>query len=395
MDELYELCSYKLRSITCKYKRYLYDTINWDCKLVIIKGTRKTGKSTLLLQYVKENYKFDNSALYINLSDFYFIGVDLEDVVSKFVSQGGKHLFIDDVHSYPNWAEVFDEVLTKYETLKITAAGSPVEEYNRNFTTVVANLYELSGLSLREFILFSTDTLLPVLSINDIVSSHATISSEITQIIDPAIYMQAYLKYGYYPFFMKNRIDYNNMLKDAVSLILNEDSGQIKKVESKTVPILKAIINYFSSHNPSDAINISEISEKTGCTRKSLLSYIDSIQSSGLLSIIKNKSTSSNMTKPERVFLGNPNLHSLFKLSPSENCFLEKTYLKNQIDVNNEIGVYKNSDFIINNKIKITVTDRFHNNNTLLPISNSYYAVAGLEIGFKNNIPLWMFGLTY
>jgi len=113
-----------LNFIDYDFKRYLYDQIHWEDRLIVIKGQRGVGKTTLLLQYIKNEVNDLSKALYISLDDIYFASNNLSDLVEEFVQNGGEHLFIDEVHRYLAWSGEIKNIYDFHPDLRIVATGS-------------------------------------------------------------------------------------------------------------------------------------------------------------------------------------------------------------------------------------------------------------------------------
>ncbi len=396
MEGLYEQFAFKLREIDFKHKRYLYSKIDWNRRLVIIKGTRRVGKTTLTLQYVKNNCEFNESVLYVSSDNIYFSDNSLEDLAEKFVKRGGKHLFIDEIHKYPNWREELKQVLNKYVDLRIVIIGTAVLDYKDNtFISGQAVEYELAGLSFREYIMFSSDISFPACNLQDVMQKHVLISSDITRIIDPVTVFPAYIKFGHYPFYRKDRSKFFEILQNAVNLILETDLTHAKNVDFKNIFKIKKLL-YYIAKNPTIKPNISQMSEKIGATRGTILQYLDYLQKARVINLLKaNNIEDSFMVKPERIYLNNTNLYSALVPINNVKCFMQKTYFFNQLKIIADIKYSEESDFIVNNKSEFIVDDNSNIEKEIFQYSNKYFATDNIEIGVKNKIPLWLFGFLY
>jgi predicted AAA+ superfamily ATPase len=396
MESLYEQFAFKLRNVAYKHKRYLYERIDWNRKLVIIKGTRRVGKTTLALQYVKENYKIGNAVLYVSSDNFYFSEFSLSYLIENFVTNGGKHIFIDEIHKYPEWISEIEKVLKKFDELKIVLIGTAVAEYSENeFIFKQAAVYELAGLSFREYILFSQNIYCEVYSLKDIIENHSEICSNITREFDPLALFPAYLKYGYYPLFLEQRNKYHDILSETVSLVLESDLTYAKNIDFGNIHKIKKLL-YNIALNPGEKPNIKKMSEAIGATRGTVLQYLDYLKKANILNLVKDlQADDSFMTKPEEIFLNNPNLFFAFGLGNKNERFLNKTFFQNQLSFENDIRFSQNADFIINNDLsfiidKIEYTEQINFNSDMI-----FFPTDNIEIGVKSSIPLWIFGFMY
>ncbi len=396
MESLYEQFAFKLRNVDYKHKRYLYDKIDWAGKLVIIKGTRKVGKTTLALQYVKNNYKLDENVLYVSSDNFYFSDNTLKSLVEKFVQNGGKHLFIDEIHKYPEWTDEINYVLNKYDELKIVLIGTAVIDFSFNeFLNKHAKVYELRGLSFREFLLFKMGTNFETFSFNDILESHVIIASKISKEIDPLFYFSAYLKYGYYPFFISHRNEFIDILSEAIANILESDLTYAQKFDFKNIHKIKKLL-YGIAQNRGQKPNIKKMSEEINATRGTVLQYIDYLHKANVLNILKEiGAEDSYLAKPETIFLNNTNLFYALGLNNEMNSFVGKTFLQNQLSFANELNFSTKVDLIVNSEYEFVMNNSSSDKQTFFNLDKIFFPTENIEIGVKNNIPLWIFGFMY
>ena len=395
MDLLFEQFAFKLRSIDFKHRRFLYDVIDWSRNPVVIKGARSVGKSSLALQYVKQKYKNYNQVLYVSADHIYFSQNSLEGFAEKFAEKGGKHLFIDEIHKYDGWHREIERVLKKFDKLHIVLIGSAVEDYGKSdYINENAAVYELPGLSLREFILFSTGLYFEPLDLDSIIESHTKISSNITAVIDPTAFIDAYLRYGYYPYFMKDRSNYPDFVIQNLNLFLESDLTNSKGVDFKNLNKIKQLLLYLANHRQAK-LNISDISTHVNATRSTVLQYFYYLSQGRMLNLYKKANQDSGiMTKPDSIFLNNTNLLSVFSEIQNSDCFLQKTFFQNQLSYKYLVNYSKDSDFMVSGML----FDIVHNkgiNKTILDNDKKKYVVDAIEIGVSNQIPLWLFGFMY
>jgi uncharacterized protein len=392
MDFLFEQFAFKLRSIAVEQKRFLYETIDWSRNPVIIKGTRGIGKTQLALQFVKLNFKIDHQVLFVSANHIYFSQNSIEMLANNFVKKGGKLLLIDDIHKYKNWQEEIERVLKKFNTLKLILIGHALDDYQSSeYIRQKAAIYDLPGLSLREYIAFSNGKSFEPLDLEDILTRHAELASEITNELDPTAYLNPYLKYGYYPFFMENRSNYVELIQQSVTAFLESDLTFLKSVDFKNLSKIKQLLGFIavrSSMRP----NITELSELIGATRGTLLQYLDYLKTAGILHLIKkDNQEESVMTKPDRISIANPNLAALLQ---ADERLLRKTFLMNQLSVGHGINFSEQADFEITGT-KFESISKLNASINKIDSNATIHAVDTLEIGVNNQIPLWIFGFMY
>ena len=105
MERLFESFIKKIAQTDTIFVRSLMDEIEWNARLIGIKGARGVGKTTLLLQRIKQFHPLDGSVLYASVDNIWFSEHRLYDMATEFAKRGGKYLFLDEVHKYPNWSQ--------------------------------------------------------------------------------------------------------------------------------------------------------------------------------------------------------------------------------------------------------------------------------------------------
>ena len=212
MEAFFRTHSYLVEHTTAPVRRLLMDEINWNDRMIGIKGTRGVGKTTFLLQYAKENFDVhDRKCLYININNFYFQGRGIADFAGEFYKAGGKVLLIDQVFKEPNWSHELRKCYDKYPELKIVFTGSSVmrlKEENPELNGIVKS-YNLRGFSFREFINLQTGNHFKAYSLEQILKDHEHIIRQILPHVSPMRYFQDYIHHGFYPFFLEHRNEYD------------------------------------------------------------------------------------------------------------------------------------------------------------------------------------------
>ena len=234
MEAFYKTHSYLVEHTNAPIRRNLMDEIDWNDRLIGIKGTRGVGKTTFLLQYAKEKFGNSRSCLYINMNNFYFSQYSLVRFAGEFVKRGGKVLLIDQMFKYPNWSEDLRTCYEQYPTLKIVFTGSSVmrlKEENPILNSIV-KVYYLRGLSFREFLNLQSGNNFPAYTLDEILKNHEQIARTILREVKPLNYLQDYLHHGFYPFFLEKRNFSENLLK-TMNMMIEVDILLIKQIELK------------------------------------------------------------------------------------------------------------------------------------------------------------------
>lgn len=124
MNNYFETSTRLINTTSTEIVRYLYHTINWEQRLIGIPGARGTGKTTLMLQYLKLNHATSNTALYLSLDRMVLLNYSLYDLADKFYKQESQRLFLDEVHKYPNWAIEVKSIYDDFPSIQIIFSGS-------------------------------------------------------------------------------------------------------------------------------------------------------------------------------------------------------------------------------------------------------------------------------
>jgi uncharacterized protein len=372
--------------------RYLYDKINWKNRLIGIVGARGTGKTTLLLQrYIKE-YNNPEKCLYFS-ADHYKI-TNIYEVVEQFFNYGGETVFIDEIHKYPNWKIEIKNLYDSFPKKKIVFTGSSSISILKSKSDLSRRVifYNLQGLSFREYLNFSLNTDYKVQNLDNIINNHISISETIVTKIPVLKYFAEYLKMGYYPFVFEGKDSFYQKLDNIIEKILYEDFPIIYNVNSATVSTLKKIFNLVATSEPF-TFNISNMSNILGISREYVYQYIENMNNAGLLKLIypysKGKKT---IRKPEKIYLNNPNLFYAVK---EEKGFgisqgtIRETFFANQFLL--KLFTVKTGDFIDTKNRVYEIGGK----NKSITSPDILYALDSINTGFKNKIPLWLFGFLY
>lgn len=378
--------------------RPLAKTIDWNDRLIGILGARGTGKTTLILQHIKANYGLSKEVLYITMDDIYFTDNLLSNFAQEFRQNGGKILFIDEVHKYPNWAKEIKNIYDFYKDLNIVFTGSSIVDISRQNTDLSrrAAQYELTGLSYREFLSFTGTKTLAVIALQDLIDNHVEIAHNLISNFKPLQHFNEYLRHGYYPFFIENINTYHLRLEKVVRLIIEQDLQFIAGFNPHHSRKIYQLL-YILSINVPFKPNISNLSEKMGITRNLIVEYLYYLNDAKLINSLSAAGKSiSTLQKPDKIFLENTNLS--FALSPNntDKGSLREAFFMNQLkNARHEINLPLKGDFLVDDKFTFEIGGKGKSTKQLAGVENSFIAVDDMEAGVGNKIPLWMFGLLY
>jgi len=397
MDLLYEKFFKKIDLTSIDFKRSLMNQIQWDARLIGIKGARGVGKTTLLLQYIKENLPIDTTTLYVSLDNIWFAENKLSTLTDTFVKRGGKYLFLDEVHKYPNWSQELKNIYDDYPELKVVFTGSSLLEIlnARADLSRRAVVYTLQGLSYREYLHLKTGIKLPKLNLDDLLQNHVQLAREINRQLKPLQYFDEYLKTGYFPFFLEVPSLYYQRIEEVINMTLEIELPLLRKVEVSYVSKLKQLLQIISESVPFIP-NVSKLSERIGLNRNTFTTYLFFLQEANLTrNIYKDASGITQLQKPDKIYLENTNFQYALAPKNTEKGSIRETFFVNQLSYLYQVEYVEQGDFLIDQSYTIEVGGKGKTNRQVLGIPNSYIASDDLEYGTGTKIPIWMFGFLY
>ena len=395
IDFFKNLETFKLKKTINHGKRYLLDKIDWNLPLIIILGARGTGKTTLMLQ--KAATLNPKKSIYLSLDYPYFEGNRLYKLVESFYMNGGRSVFLDEVHKYEHWAKDIKHLTDTYDGLKLVVTGSSAIEISKQKADLSRRsvVFNLPGLSIREFILFDKNIHFPVYTLNDILKNHVKIASEISEKIDIIKVFSNYLKHGYYPFFSESKQYYNFRLAAAVTHLIESDLPPIFKAGYKTVRNLKKLL-YILAQEVSFKPNITKLAQRMEINRNQVLQLLDNLNDAELINLLKTDSLGFGyLTKPEKVYLNNPNLSYALSDIPPAIGTIRESFFYNQLKQNHKVTAPKYGDFLVDEELLFEVGGENKAWNQIKNLPSSHFAIDGITVGNGNRIPLWLFGFMY
>ena len=392
MEAFYKTHSYLVEHTNAPIRRNLMDEIDWNDRLIGIKGTRGVGKTTFLLQYAKEKFGNSRSCLYINMNNFYFSQYSLVRFAGEFVKRGGKVLLIDQMFKYPNWSEDLRTCYEQYPTLKIVFTGSSVmrlKEENPILNSIV-KVYYLRGLSFREFLNLQSGNNFPAYTLDEILKNHAQIARTILREVKPLNYLQDYLHHGFYPFFLEKRNFSENLLK-TMNMMIEVDILLIKQIELKYLSKIKKLLYLLAVDGPV-APNVSQLATEIQTSRATIMNYIKYLEDARLINMVYPKGEKFPK-KPSKVVIHNSNLmYSFYPVKVDEQDVLDTFFMNTMYKDHKLYKGDKGTSFLVDEGLHFRICTencKFKNN------PNVYYALHKLELGHDNQIPLWLFGFLY
>lgn len=396
MDQLIELYRKLLLRTDLSFQRSLGSTIRWDHRMTGIMGARGVGKTTLVLQHIKQQYQGkENKALYVSLDHLWFASHSVLDLADDFSKTGGELLVLDEVHKYPNWSQELKNIFDFYPDLKVIFTGSSLLEILNSKADLSrrALVYQLSGLSFREFLKLETGKELSSLTLEAILENHIPEALTILSHIKPLEYFSTYLRSGYYPFYRQFGEMYDHQLRSIVNLILEIELPQLRKFDIAYVSKMKQLLGIIADSVPF-VPNVSKLSDKIGINRTTLLTYFHYLAECKVTANLYSDSQGiSLLQKPEKLYLENTNLAFALGRNVNEGN-LRETFFLNQLSQVHQITLPKIGDFLVDQRWLFEVGGK--NKSLSGPIKSGYFVASdGIEVGNQNKIPLWLFGFLY
>lgn len=395
MEVLYSFNDKILNQTRFNFYRYLYDYINWDRRMLAIKGPRGAGKTTLMLQRLKQ---LSNRGIYITADHYWFFNHNLVETIEEFYKEGIKYIFIDEVHKYPGWSLELKNIYDGFPDIHIIFSSSSALDVYRGAGDLSRRVitYDLHGMSFREYLNFKGYGNYEKLNFEDILYNHRQISQAITQKFRPLPYFKQYLQSGYFPFVNEiSESEFPITLTNMINTVIESDLSYIENYNAGTVHKVKKLLGVIAESAPFKP-NISAIARKIDATRDSVYSWIAHLEKAKLINLllVSNKGTSL-LQKPEKIYLENANISYALKNNPDKGAIRE-TFIYNQLKNSGlNTTMPQQGDFLVNNEFVIEVGGKNKNNTQIKNSKHAFIASDEIESGFSNKIPLWLFGFLY
>jgi predicted AAA+ superfamily ATPase len=389
-------------SVALDFRRYLTGEIDFGERLIGIVGARGTGKTTLLIQYYKKEFLTPEDCLYISADNIYVISEGLFDIAESFFKYGGKVLLIDEIHKYPNWAQELKNIYDSFPGKKVIFSGSSMLDIVKRKVDLSrrAVIYNMKGLSFREFLEISENIVLEPLELQDIVENHITLANGIAGKIEILKHFKEYLRKGYYPYFIESprEANYFNKLNNALEKILYEDIPSVFNVKASSIPLLKKMIYLVASSHPFQ-LNVAALSQDLKVSRESLYLFIEYLEKAGIFNLLYPGTSGKKIVrKPEKIYLENPNLVYLISERTGfeyEIGAVREIFFANQLKAKHSVIAGTRADFIVNEEYVFEVGGKSKKAKQVDLSKEEFLVKDGIEIGSHHVIPLWLFGMMY
>ena len=376
---------------TSDFHRYMFDKVNWNGRLVGIVGARGVGKTTMILQYIKERLDL-GSTLYVNAEDFYFTSHRLVELADEFSKMGGKYLFVDEVHRYDGWSRELKLIYDYHPELHVVFSGSSVLDINKGVKSDLSRravIYTLYGLSFREYLELFENIKTPIYTLDEVLTHKVDMDTDFR----PLMYFKRYLERGYYPFALED--DYGEKLKGVVTKTLETDIPEYANMNVSTGRKLKKLMAVIAESVPFKP-NMVTLAEVLSVSRNNVADYLLYIEEAGLITQLRDQTGGvRSLGKVDKVYLENTNLiYALTKKEKVEIGNVRETFFMNQLRIVDEPITSPVSDFLVGERT-FEVGGRNKKQKQIKDVENAFVVKDDIEYGGLNIIPLWQFGLLY
>lgn len=398
-DYLYILSSSarRIRSIPMDFIRPIAAKIDWGNRLIALKGARGTGKTTMILQHIRQAFGTDERALYVSLDNLWFETHPIQDVVEMHVINGGTHLFMDEVHYYRNWQTLIKNLYDEYPQLNIVYTGSSVLKLDSSRGDLSRRQieYHLPGLSFREYLEFERLLSFPAISLEDLLLGHPDVAASLVGECSVISHFNRYLREGYYPFYKEIHSGYELRIQQVINQVLESDYPSVENISFGTVQKMKKMLMILAETAP-QLPNMSKLYHELETDRNQGLKMLYALSRADILMLLSSDdSTLKNMSRPDKIYCENTNLMYALTASANIGCARE-TFFLNQLRAAGHTVTYpKTGDFLVDGKYLFEVGGKGKSFRQIQDLPDSFLAVDDTEVGLRSRIPLWLFGLLY
>lgn len=403
MDLLFERHSEYLSGVPTAFERELMFKIDWESRLVLIRGPKGVGKSTLMQQYILKHYGIsDRHVLYCSADSSYFASHTLLDTAAAFVRQGGKHLFIDEIHKYEGWSREIKEIYDLYRDLKVVLSGSSLFQLNDGQADLSRrqDIYDMSGLSFREYLWFRTGKKIEPVRLDQLLENASGYCLGIRSLYRPLEFFEDYLRFGYYPYSFEKKNTYKTLVESVANYIIEVELTKFRGVNMVNTRKIKALLNVISEMLPYQ-VDLSKLSSSVSIDRVTLVRYLRFMDEAKLIrNLFTEIDMITDLQKPDKILLDNTNLSYAFAIKEPERGTLRETFFCNQLSSAGHIVEYgglQTGDYRIDKSIVIEVggAGKDFSQINSKDIANAALALDDIDMASGKKIPLWAFGFLY
>ena len=386
----------RISFVPMAFRRAPASAIDWNDRLICIKGPRGCGKTTTLFQHMRDAFSDSSKALYASLDDLWFATHDVFDLVEDHSTHGGTHVFFDEVHHLPEWQTIIKNLYDSFPALHFAYTGSSMLRLDRMKGDLSRRqiIYDMPGLSFREYLLFKHGMEIPAVPFERLLTEHAAIAEDVCRRIQVLPAFETYLQFGYYPFFKEVKRGFGQRLAQIAAQVLEGDYPAVEDVSPATIRKARKMLMILADRIP-QKVNFEKLCRELETDRNQGLKMLDALARGGLLGLLSDRARSlKGLSRPDKVYLGDTNLMYALSSSPDTGTIRE-TFFLNQVRQVREVNYPARGDFLVDGKWLFEVGGRGKTFDQIADDTNGFLAVDDTEIGSRHRIPLWMFGLLY
>ena len=390
---LAEAMQRRVAKTSTAFHRDLCRDIEWGDRLLCIKGPRGVGKTTILLQRIKEAFHGSPKAFYVSLDNLFFARHSLREVADWHCKNGGTHLFVDEVHHFERWQTEIKNIYDDYPDLSIAYTGSSMLRIDRAQGDLSRRqmVYRLDGLTFREFLAFEGVADFPSVGLGEILEDHASIAESVCRSVKVLPLFRDYLRKGYYPFYKEVKKGYGFRIREIVDEVLEKDYPAIEEVSVATIRKTRRMLMILAASCPQTP-NMSRLYSELETDRNQGLKMLNALADAGLLRLLSTDAKKIKaMSRPDKIYCDNTNL--MQALHPESDIgTARETFFLNQLSATHDVSYPSSGDFLVDGKHLFEVGGSGKGFRQIKDLPDSYLAIDDTEIGFGNKIPLWLFG---
>ena len=375
------------------------NSINWNARLMAIRGPKGVGKTTMMLQHIKLNYKLlDRQVLYVSCEDKYFSNHSLLSLAEQFYLNGGRHLFLDEVHKYDDWSNEIKEIYDFYPTMRVVVSGSSLLSMTEGDADLARRCinHDIQGLSFREFLHFYKGIKMPVYPLEQVLENPAPLIEEMNKHGRPIALLKEYLKYGYYPYYLNNETDYHIAIQQVVNKIIDIELPRICGVDLNNTRKIKSLLTILCASVPFQ-VDITKLSTQSGLKRDTIINYLSYLDKAKLIRLLySDLKNIKRMQKPDKIYIDNTNLLNAWATTPIQIGTIRETFVANQLSVNHVVEFRKtDGDFLVDSKYTFEVGGDDKDFQQIANVADSFILADDMETAIGKKLPIWVVGFDY
>lgn len=397
IEKVYRISEDKIAEVELNFKRYLYPDIDWDSRLVCLKGPRGVGKTTLLLQHIKETLD-PGQALYVSLDSIWINVREVYELAEHHLAHGGTHLFLDEVHKAGDWQNLIKSMNDDLKRLHVVYSGSSLLKIEKQGGDLSRRQtqYLLPGLSFREYLKFEGIADFPAMSLEEILRNHVRFARGVRNKLPVLKHFKNYLNHGYYPFYKDDPKHFLSQVVQVVNQVLDVDYPEIEDVEVATVSKARRMLSVLAASCPQTP-NMPKLYAQLETDRKNGLKILYALERAGLLSMLsrKGRETLKSLPTPDKIMCDNTNLLTALASNPNEGAKRETFFMNALRHAAHELSYPEQGDFLVDGKYLFEVGGKGKGFDQIKDVPSSFVVQDDVEVGFGSKIPLWTFGFLY